>query len=181
MHLGVRTRGQRIRSAAFRYVNIVPFVLFALFPFYYMVITSLKNDAELYNLKAVPFLIETGVITDHHRYLFFKTEFLTWMTNSFIISVVSTSVSQRPVRAVRAHDEIAHVDRPPAEAGRRGHRRRQQRGPPRRERPRIAAHEDAAEVVPAPELVERDRAGVEHRAARPRARRSTRADGATPS
>ena len=66
---------------------------FALFPFYYMVITSLKNDAELYNLKAVPFLIQTGVITDHYRYLFVKTEFLTWMKNSLIISVAATSIS----------------------------------------------------------------------------------------
>jgi multiple sugar transport system permease protein len=90
---GVRPRGARIRSAAFGYANVIPFVAFALFPFYYMVITSLKNDAELYNLKAVPFLIQTGVITDHYRYLLSKTEFLTWMKNSFIISVVSTSVS----------------------------------------------------------------------------------------
>jgi multiple sugar transport system permease protein len=91
--VGVRGRGARIRSSLFGYANIVPFIFFALFPFYYMVITSLKNDAELYNLKAVPFLIQTGVITDHYRYLLFKTEFLTWMKNSLIISVVSTSVS----------------------------------------------------------------------------------------
>jgi multiple sugar transport system permease protein len=93
VEVGVRGRGARIRSAAFGYANMIPFVLFALFPFYYMVITSLKNDAELYNLKAVPFLIQTGVITDHYRYLLFKTEFLTWMMNSLIISVTATSVS----------------------------------------------------------------------------------------
>jgi len=91
--VGVRGRGARLRSSAFGYANLVPYVLFALFPFYYMVITSLKNDAELYNLKAVPFLIQTGVITDHYRYLLFKTEFLTWMKNSLIISVVATSAS----------------------------------------------------------------------------------------
>ena len=42
---------------------------------------SLKKDTELYNLKAVPFLIQSGIITDHYRYLFAKTEFLTWMKN----------------------------------------------------------------------------------------------------
>jgi len=72
---------------------MIPFLAFALFPFYFMLITSLKKDAELYDLKAVPFLIQTGVITDHYRYLFFKTEFLTWIKNSLIISVVATSVS----------------------------------------------------------------------------------------
>jgi len=93
MNVGVRSRGARVWSAAFGYANIVPFIAFALFPFYYMVITSLKNDAELYNLKAVPFLIQTGVITDHYRYLLAKTEFLTWIKNSLIISVLATSIS----------------------------------------------------------------------------------------
>jgi multiple sugar transport system permease protein len=93
MQVGVRSRGARIRSSAFGWANIVPFMLFALFPVYFMVITSFKNDAELYNLKAVPFLIQTGAITDHYSYLLFKTEFLTWMLNSLIISVVATSVS----------------------------------------------------------------------------------------
>src|ERR1700745_2396002 len=93
MDVGVRGRGARVRSSLFGWANIAPFVLFALFPFYYMVITSLKNDTELYDLKAVPFLIQTGVITDHYRYLLFKTEFLTWMKNSLIISVTATSIS----------------------------------------------------------------------------------------
>ena len=93
MNVGVRSRGSRIRSSLFGYANMVPFIAFALFPFYYMVITSLKKDAELYSLKSVPFLIQTGVITDHYRYLFFKTEFLTWVKNSLIISVVATAVS----------------------------------------------------------------------------------------
>jgi multiple sugar transport system permease protein len=91
--VGVRSRGSKIRSAVFGYANLVPYVFFALFPFYFMIITSLKNDAELYDLKAVPFLIQSGVITDHYRYLLFKTEFLTWMKNSLIISVVATWIS----------------------------------------------------------------------------------------
>ena len=93
MNVGVRSRSAQIRSAVFGYANMIPFIAFALFPFYYMVITSLKQDAELYDLKSVPFLIQTGVITDHYRYLFFKTDFLTWVKNSLIISVVATSVS----------------------------------------------------------------------------------------
>jgi multiple sugar transport system permease protein len=93
VNVGVRSRAAHTRSALFGYANILPFVAFALFPFYYMVITSLKHNTELYNLKAVPFLIQTGVITDHYQYLFFKTEFWTWMKNSLVISVVATSVS----------------------------------------------------------------------------------------
>lgn len=93
MYSGVRSQGARVRSVMFGYANVVPFVFFALFPFYFMLVTSLKRDAELYDLKSVPFLIQTGVITDHYRFLFFKTEFWTWMTNSLIISVTATAIS----------------------------------------------------------------------------------------
>jgi multiple sugar transport system permease protein len=91
--VGVRSRGARIRSSIFGYANLLPYVFFALFPFYFMIVTSLKTDVELYDLKSVPFLVQSGIITDHYRYLFAKTEFLTWMKNSLIISVVATSVS----------------------------------------------------------------------------------------
>jgi multiple sugar transport system permease protein len=91
--VGVRSRGARIRSATFGYANLVPFVFFALFPFYFMVVTSLKSNAELYNLKSIPFWVQSGVITEHYRYLFFRTDFLVWIKNSLIISVVATSAS----------------------------------------------------------------------------------------
>jgi multiple sugar transport system permease protein len=89
---GVRSPAAKIRSTAFGYANLVPFIFFALFPFYFMLITSFKSNAELYNLASVPFVVETP-ITDHYTFLFLRTEFLTWMTNSLIISVAATSVS----------------------------------------------------------------------------------------
>jgi multiple sugar transport system permease protein len=88
-----RSRGAKLRSAVSSYANLVPFVFFALFPFYFMLVTSFKSNAELYNLQSVPFLIQTGAITDHYAYLFQRTEFLTWMKNSLVISVVATAAS----------------------------------------------------------------------------------------
>jgi len=88
--LGRRTK---LRSAAFTYLNLAPYIFFALFPFYFMFVTSFKSNAELYNLKSAPFWIQSGVIMDHYAYLFRKTEFLTWMGNSLLISVVATGVS----------------------------------------------------------------------------------------
>jgi len=93
MITGVRSRGARLRSTAFGYGNLIPFILFALFPFYFMLITSFKSNAELYSLKSVPLWIQKGVIVDHYRYLFMRTEFFTWIKNSLIISVVATSIS----------------------------------------------------------------------------------------
>src|SRR5262245_45754837 len=88
-----QSRAARLRSVAFTYANLLPFVVFALFPFYFMLITSVKRNAELYNLKSVPFLVQTGFIVDHYRYLFEQTEFLTWVKNSLIISVAATAIS----------------------------------------------------------------------------------------
>jgi multiple sugar transport system permease protein len=48
-------RWRRIRSLLFSYVGLAPFLGFALFPFYWGLITSLKADANLYDLKANPF------------------------------------------------------------------------------------------------------------------------------
>jgi multiple sugar transport system permease protein len=91
--VGSLGRRAKLRSAAFTYLNLAPYIFFALFPFYFMFVTSFKSNAELYNLKSAPFWIQSGVITDHYTYLFRKTEFLTWMGNSLLISVVATGVS----------------------------------------------------------------------------------------
>jgi len=93
MITGVRSRGARARSTMFGYANLVPFVFFALFPFYFMLITSFKSNAELYSLKSVPLWIQNGAIVDHYRYLFGRTEFLTWIRNSLVISVTATGIS----------------------------------------------------------------------------------------
>jgi multiple sugar transport system permease protein len=86
------SRGIRVRSAVFSYANLVPFVFFALFPFYFMLITSFKSNAELYNLKSVPFTVETPIV-DHYTFLFFRTEFFTWMKNSLVVAMVATGAS----------------------------------------------------------------------------------------
>jgi multiple sugar transport system permease protein len=89
----VRGRAARIRSAAWGYGNLLPFVFFALFPFYFMLVTSLKSNAELYSLDAVPLWIQGGAVADHYRFLLERTDFLTWMRNSLVISVVATVAS----------------------------------------------------------------------------------------
>ncbi len=46
---------RRIRFDVVSYFGLAPFLAFALFPFYWMVITSFKADANLYDLKRNPF------------------------------------------------------------------------------------------------------------------------------
>jgi multiple sugar transport system permease protein len=46
---------RRFRPQAASWVGMLPFLFFALFPFYWMVVTSLKADANLYDLQRNPF------------------------------------------------------------------------------------------------------------------------------
>jgi multiple sugar transport system permease protein len=46
---------RRIKPSVASYAGLAPFLVFALFPFYWMLITSLKADPNLYDLKRNPF------------------------------------------------------------------------------------------------------------------------------
>src|SRR5438552_13526645 len=63
-----------------------------LFPFYWMVITSVRPDVELYNVKANPFFTLHPTL-DHFYYLFELTMFPRWAWNTLFIAVVSTGIS----------------------------------------------------------------------------------------
>ena len=73
--MGRRKLRKRILIA---HVLLVPFLVFALFPFYHMTLTSLKQDRELYDRHAVPLLIKQGPTLEHYTKLLWDTEFLTW-------------------------------------------------------------------------------------------------------
>jgi len=75
------------------HVALLPFLVFALFPFYHMALTSLKTDRELYDRQAVPLLIRQGPTLQHYGKLLWETAFLTWTTNSLLVTLLSTFVS----------------------------------------------------------------------------------------
>jgi multiple sugar transport system permease protein len=72
---------------------LVPFLVFALFPFYHMALTSLKQDRELYDRHAVPLIIKQGPTLEHYTKLLWDTEFLTWTKNSLLVTMLSTTAS----------------------------------------------------------------------------------------
>lgn len=83
----------RTRQAIIAYLTAAPFVLFALFPFAWMLITSLKQNRELYDLSQNPFLVHGGITWDHYRFLFEHTAFPLWLRNSTFVALVTTVVS----------------------------------------------------------------------------------------
>ena len=86
------TRRKLTRRIAM-HLLLVPFLVFALFPFYHMVLTSLKQNKELYDRTAVPLLIRQGPTLEHYTKLLWDTAFLTWTKNSLLVTMISTFVS----------------------------------------------------------------------------------------
>jgi multiple sugar transport system permease protein len=72
---------------------LVPFLIFALFPFYFMTLTSFKQDRELYDRQAVPLLIRQGPTLEHYTKLLWDTAFVTWTKNSLQVTILATLVS----------------------------------------------------------------------------------------
>jgi len=76
-----------------KHLLLLPFLVFALFPFYHMTLTSLKQDRELYDRHAVPLIIKQGPTLEHYSKLLWDTEFITWTMNSLLVAALSTVVS----------------------------------------------------------------------------------------
>ena len=74
------------------YVPLVLYLIFLLFPFYWMVNTVFKSDIELYNLHLNPFYVHSPTF-DNIVTLFTKTIFLQWMGNTFFVAISATLIS----------------------------------------------------------------------------------------
>jgi multiple sugar transport system permease protein len=68
------------------------FLIVTLFPFYWMAITSLKPNAELYSTKVMPLIVHHPTL-QHYVDLLTETSFLQWTWNTTIVAVVSTAIS----------------------------------------------------------------------------------------
>ena len=87
--VGSKTLGHRILTL---YLPLAFFVVFLLFPFYWMSIVSLKPTNASLQLEIQPFL-DPALHLENYLYLFQNTAFPEWLKNTLIVSVVSTAVS----------------------------------------------------------------------------------------
>jgi multiple sugar transport system permease protein len=89
------TSSKRFLNTANRiwvYGSLAFFLVIMLFPFYWMWVTSIKPDTEIYDLSQFPLIVKQPTLT-HYRYLLEKTPFLVWLKNSVMVSLVSTVIS----------------------------------------------------------------------------------------
>jgi multiple sugar transport system permease protein len=88
--------GARWRRWVFFYLPLALFVLGLLFPFYWMMVTTVRPDAELYRPWMAPNYMPFWTLNptlDHIRYLLDETLFSRWMLNTFFISILATVIS----------------------------------------------------------------------------------------
>lgn len=74
------------------YVPLAFFMVFLLFPFYWMLIVSVKPNSELLNTSVNPFLLFSFTL-DHYSYLFTDTAFVRYTINTLVVTIGSTMVS----------------------------------------------------------------------------------------
>lgn len=74
------------------YLPLAAFLFFAIFPFYWMAISSIKTNPELYNLRANRLVIKNPTLEQYNE-LFKKTAILKWLLNSFLVSFLTAVIS----------------------------------------------------------------------------------------
>jgi len=88
--------GDKWKRWVYFYIPLAIFILVLLFPFYWMAITTVRPDSELYRpwnaANYAPFWT-TNPTLEHIRYLLDETLFSAWMWNTMIIALASTAIS----------------------------------------------------------------------------------------
>ena len=74
------------------YLPLAFFLVGMLFPFYWMAITSIKPNRELYSQRIMPLIVHQPTLT-HYVNLLEQTNFLLWTYNTMLVAVVTTVIS----------------------------------------------------------------------------------------
>lgn len=95
-----------IRKLGFYWV-LALLCIFAIFPVVWMVITTFKQNQDLYNPSHNPFLFNLPPTLAHLKYLFTQTDYTVFLWNSFFIGVIVVAITL--VLAVPAAYSLARL------------------------------------------------------------------------
>ena len=74
-------------------VILAIFAVLLAFPFYWMVITTFKQNSDLYDLGNNPFIFNAKPTLDHLRFLFGQTMYLRWLGNTALVGIIVVAVT----------------------------------------------------------------------------------------
>lgn len=86
-------RLRRLRNSIFFWIALSLFILFAVFPVYWMVVTTFKQVNDLYNLSNNPLFFHLAPTLDQVRYLFEKTNFVVWVENTAEVGLAVVAIT----------------------------------------------------------------------------------------
>jgi multiple sugar transport system permease protein len=72
---------------------LIVFVVALAFPFYWMVITTFKQNSDLYDLNNNPFIFNAKPTLDHLKFLFGQTMFVRWLENTALVGLIVVAVT----------------------------------------------------------------------------------------
>jgi len=83
-----RLFGKLVRGAV-----LAVFTTLLAFPFYWMLITSFKQNVDLYTMENNPFLFNAKPTLDHLKFLFTETRFVRWLGNTVFVGVIVVAIT----------------------------------------------------------------------------------------
>ena len=98
---------RRIWGKVVHVLVITVFTVLLAFPFYWMVITSFKQNVDLYTMENNPFVFNAKPTLDHLKFLFTETRFVRWLANTTFVGIVVVAITL--VLAVPAAYSLARL------------------------------------------------------------------------
>jgi multiple sugar transport system permease protein len=106
-----RSPVRRVAATLGHRLIILGFTAFAVFPFYWMVVTTFKQNSDLYvgaaNTAHNPFIFNRPPTLEHLRTLFEQTLYLTWVANTLLVGALVVGITL--VLAVPAGYSLARL------------------------------------------------------------------------
>jgi multiple sugar transport system permease protein len=106
-------RRKELRRHVLIYAGVLPFVVIAVFPIYWMLITAFKQDPDLYRMENFPFWFNLAPTLRNFKILFYETNYGSWIWNTFTISIWVALITL--ITAVPAGYALARLRLPGAE------------------------------------------------------------------
>ena len=86
-------RLRRLRGNALFALALLPFLIFAAFPVYWMFVTTFKQVNDLYNLDENPLTFNLAPTMEQVDYLLKQTNYVTWAINTLEVGLVVVAIT----------------------------------------------------------------------------------------
>jgi multiple sugar transport system permease protein len=106
-------RSRELRRHALIYLGLLPFLILAVFPIFWMAVTALKQEPDLYRMDVVPFWFHLPPTMKNFDFLFRSTFYKDWIINTMSVSFWVSAITL--LTAVPAGYALARLRLPFAE------------------------------------------------------------------